>query len=346
MSIYRRKGSPNWWISISVAGRKTRRTTGTSDREQAQEFETRERDRLYRVHKLGDTGYVRWSEAAARWLAELPEGSRAKELSILNWFSEHLEHEPLRAIDKGVIQTLRELSLAEGRARQTVDRHMANLRAVLRKCATEWGYLDAAPHVPMYNLKNGDFRWLTHPEFDALCRELPPHLKLAARFAVLTGLRMRSMLRLTWDRIDLIHARFWIPGIQMKGKNAHGMPISRKVAKVLRQCKTASPTGAHVFQYEGAPYDDCNGTAFKKAVERAQVGPLRWHDLRHTFASWAVQSGVTLPELMQLGGWKSFSMVLKYAHLAPDHLAKAAELVAHSGHSRKRSSPRGTPKKP
>jgi site-specific recombinase XerD len=60
-------------------------------------------------------------------------------------------------------------------------------------------------------------------------------------------------------------------------------------------------------------------------VKAANLAPLRWHDLRHTFASWAVQNGVTLPELMQLGGWKSYSMVQKYAHLAPEHLAAAAE---------------------
>ena len=87
----------------------------------------------------------------------------------------------MRAITRETIQTLREISLAEGRSRSTVDRHMANLRAVLRKCATEWGYLKAASHVPMYNTKNGDFKWLTHAQFDALHAELPEHLKLAAR---------------------------------------------------------------------------------------------------------------------------------------------------------------------
>jgi Phage integrase family len=57
------------------------------------------------------------------------------------------------------------------------------------------------------------------------------------------------------------------------------------------------------------------------------VDPLRWHDLRHTWASWAVQSGVTLHELMLLGGWRSFPMVLRYAHFALDHLALAAAKV-------------------
>lgn len=342
MSIYRRKGTPNWWISISVAGRKTRRTTGTEDRWKALEFETSERERLWRVHKLGDTGYVRWAEAAARWLADVPETSRSKELSVLNWFKQHLEHEPLRAVDRAAIQVLRELCL-DGRAKSTVDRHMAILRAVLRKCV-EWGYLEAAPPVPMYNQRHGDFRWLTHEEFDLLHAELPPHLQFAALFAVLTGLRMRSMLRLTWSRVDLRAKRLWVPGMQMKGKLAHGMRISREVAKLLRKLKTANPTGDHVFQYLGEPIDDCNTKAFQDAVERSGVGPLRWHDLRHTFASWAVQGGVTLQELMQLGGWKTYSSVLRYAHLAPDHLARAAELVRHSGHSKSRSS-RGTNKK-
>jgi integrase len=56
---------------------------------------------------------------------------------------------------------------------------------------------------------------------------------------------------------------------------------------------------------------------FQERRERAGIGPLRWHDLRHTFASWALQNGVTLPELR----------VPNYAHLAPDHLANAAEKV-------------------
>ncbi|MGA2564624.1 MAG: tyrosine-type recombinase/integrase [Steroidobacteraceae bacterium] len=77
---------------------------------------------------------------------------------------------------------------------------------------------------------------------------------------------------------------------------------------------------------------DCNTNAFQKAVTRAKLAPLRWHDLRHTFASWAIQSGVAPHELMQLGGWASYSMVLRYAHLAPDHLAAAAEKVARTSH--------------
>ena len=68
----------------------------------------------------------------------------------------------------------------------------------------------------------------------------------------------------------------------------------------------------------GRAHQYCNTLAFQNAVKAAKVDPLRWHDLRHTWASWAMHSGVTLHELMLLGGWRSFPMVLRYAHFAPD----------------------------
>jgi integrase len=61
-----------------------------------------------------------------------------------------------------------------------------------------------------------------------------------------------------------------------------------------------------VFSWRRKPVDDCNGAAFKNAVDRAGLPLLRWHDLRHAFASWALQAAVTLPELKELGGWKSY----------------------------------------
>jgi integrase len=160
-----------------------------------------------------------------------------------------------------------------------------------------------------------------------LCKQLPDHLKFAAQFAVLTGLRMRSMLAMTWDRVDLKSARAWIPGEHMKAGRTHGLSLSPDAVKVLKDLRRAAPRGNAVFQYEGAQIANANTAAFKKAVERAGIGSLRWHDLRHTWASWAIQNGATLQQVMELGGWVSYTMVLRYAHLAPDHLAAAAALV-------------------
>lgn len=341
MPLYRPRGSKNWWVRISVAGHKTRRTTGTEDRQQAEEFEQRERERLWRLHKLGNRGSVRWADATKRWLEETTKRSRDMDEMILAWLEPHLKDEALEAIDRDALDELRKMMADEKMKPATVNRYMALVRAILRKAADEWRMLDHPPKVPMHRTVLKEPRWLTQEEFERLAKQLPPHLSLAARFAVLTGLRMRSMLALTWDRIDLRQKRLWVPGEQMKAGRSHGLPLSIAACKVLRQLKTLSPTGEHVFQYEGTPIADCNTAAFKKAVKRAKVDPLRWHDLRHTFASWAVQGGVTLQELMALGGWSSYAMVLRYAHLAPDHLAEAAEKVGRKrAQSRKVARPK------
>jgi integrase len=345
MPLYRRKAEGPWWIRISVAGHKIRKSSGTTDREAAKEFERVEFERAYRERKLGDRSAIPWREAAARWLLETRKRTKSKDEYMLAWFGGYLDNEPLSGIDRETIEDLREALLEEGSSESNVDRYMALLRAILRKARDEWRWLNNIPKVPMYGKDELEPRWLTRVEFERLKRELPPHQKLAAEFAVLTGLRMRAQLGLTWDRVDLRRRRAWVPSSSMKGKATFGFPLSAAAVKVLKRARAASPEGAHVFQYEGAPIDDCNTAAFEKAAARAGLEGINWHTFRHTFASWALQNGVTLHELMQLGGWKSYQMVLKYAHLAPDHLSKAAELVAQKGHTGRRGVPRGTSKK-
>lgn len=333
MPLYKRPGSPIWHVRI---GRKTRKSTGTEDRSEAEEFEENLRQRVWRLRKLGDRSAVSFREVSARWLSETTKKTKDRDEEFLEWFEEHIGDEPISAIDRDAIEELRKLALDEGWAKSSVDRRFCVLRAILRKCEREWRYLERAPVVPMYRPPVPEPRWLTHEQFERLCKLLPRHLELAARFAVLTGLRMRSMLRLTWDRIDLRTKRLWIPGDHMKAGRAHGIPLSKAAMRVLRQLKTLNPKGDHVFQWNNKPIDDCNTKAFQNAVIAAKVAPFRWHDIRHTFASWAVQRGVTLHELMQLGDWRSYDMVLRYAHLAPDHLATAAEKMSTRGAQRKK----------
>ncbi len=81
---------------------------------------------------------------------------------------------------------------------------------------------------------------------------------------------------------------------------------------------------ARIFTYKGVPIKKAGTTAWRKALVRAGIINFRWHDLRHTWASWHVQNGTPLHILKELGGWSSFDMVQRYAHLAPEHLAEYA----------------------
>jgi integrase len=358
MPLYRRPNSPHLWVRGSVAGEKYRLSSGTDDEVKAEEFEHALRERLWRQRKLGDRGAISVREAARKWLKLLTNKTAPQDRSNIEWFLsvQGLADASLSEVTLEVNEELQATLLATGKAKGTVDRYMACWRRLLRKC-TDWGYLVAPPKVPMFNEDVGEPRWLTPEEFARLRSQLPRHLDIAARFAVYTGLRMRAQLSLRWAHVDLKNKRAWIEARFMKAGKTHGFPLSAAAIEALkdarkfqadqevehhRRCerlglKFVAKIHAHVFTYRGKPIDDCNGRAYQEALQAAKIEGADWHTLRHTFASWAVQGGVTLHELMLLGPWESYDMVLRYAHLAPDRLGPAVTAVARMGHTARRA---------
>ena len=79
-----------------------------------------------------------------------------------------------------------------------------------------------------------------------------------------------------------------------------------------------------MFTYAGHPIKRPDILTWQRACQKTGITDFRWHDLRHTWASWHVQAGTSLQTLMELGGWSSYDMVLRYAHLAGEHLHSAA----------------------
>lgn len=82
-----------------------------------------------------------------------------------------------------------------------------------------------------------------------------------------------------------------------------------------------------MFAYRGKPLPQVNTKAWRAALKRTGIHGFRWHDLRHTWASWHVQAGTPLHAL-QVGDWESAEMVRRYAHLSADHLAGYVDRVS------------------
>jgi integrase len=105
--------------------------------------------------------------------------------------------------------------------------------------------------------------------------------------------------------------------------NTHPVPLNEEAIEIIRR-----QSGKHfefVFTYKGKPIKRCNTPAWRKALKRAGIEDFRWHDLRHTWASWHVQNGTSLYELQKPGRWPSLDMVNRYAHFNSDYLRKAAD---------------------
>lgn len=159
-----------------------------------------------------------------------------------------------------------------------------------------------------------------------------------AIFRLATGLRQSNVKNLKWDNVDLLKQHAWVHADEAKGAKAIAVPLNVDALDILQKQVGIHPR--FVFTYHGKPVTNVNTRAWRMALQRAGIKDFRWHDLRHTWASWHVQSGTSLQELQLLGGWSSFSMVLRYAHLSSDHLRSAANRIcvtkslhAHMCHS-------------
>jgi len=171
-------------------------------------------------------------------------------------------------------------------------------------------------------VKSTRIRWLTNDEARRLLNELPDHLNAMARFTLATGLRESNVTGLQWSQLDMQRRCAWIHADQAKAEKAIGVPLNDEALTIIRQQIGKHDT--HVFTYEGSPVTRANNHAWRKALTRAGISDFRWHDLRHTWASWHVQNGTPLHVLKELGGWADLTMVLRYAHLSSKHLEEYA----------------------
>ena len=121
---------------------------------------------------------------------------------------------------------------------------------------------------------------------------------------------------------DLERGHAWIDSSMSKNRRPISVPLNKDAIEVLLRQVGKHPE--RVFTYKGKPIANANTRAWREALMRAGIEDFRWHDLRHTWATWHRRAGTPTHELQRLGGWRTASMVERYAHLAPDHLAESA----------------------
>lgn len=321
------KRGKTWWIDFSAPnGERIRRSSKTGNRIQAQEYHDKLKTELWRQDKLREQPTRTWDEAALRWLKSLGNPGTEQNAAIrIEWLQSFLRGKLLREIDRSLLA-----EIAEERGKDvgpsTVNRYLEMIRTILRK-AHEWGWIETVPTIRRQKEPLKRIRWLTREEAIKLLAELPGHQADLARFALATGLRQRNILELEWNQVDMKRALCWIHPDQAKGGKAIGVPLNQEALSVLR--KQIGNHEQRVFTFEGKPVGQVNTKAWRNALKRAGIKDFRWHDLRHTWASWHVQAGTPLNVLQELGGWSDFKMVQRYAHLAPEHLARFVENSNH-----------------
>jgi integrase len=323
MALWKRAGI--YYVKLkNPDGTLLRRSTGTTDRKKAEEYHDKLKAELWDLARLKLKPKRTWDEAALRWLKEKAhKKSLRDDVTRIRWFTRHLRGMTLDQVSRALIDRLISRGLAR-RSDRTKDLYVALIRAIFRKAMREWEWIDAMPTFRTYS-RGGKVRvrWLTHAQAEAVLARLPEHQREVVRFALSTGLRQRNILDLTWDRVDVSRRIATVGEGDTKNGEAIGVPLNDIALGVLE--RQAGKHRTHVFTYRGKPLRTANTRSWRAALKACGIKDFRWHDLRHTWATWLRQCDVPTWVLQELGGWKSESMVRRYAHMSVKHLQPYAD---------------------
>ena len=321
--IYRRPDSGFWWINATLPnGKRVRQSAGTEIKEDAEAYLAKLKLDAYRETYFGIKPQRSWQEAVIRYL-ELKRGLKnfLGVQRICRHLDRYLGSLMLNHITGDVIWTVIQGELKKGNKPATVNRYLSAVRGILRMARDEWQWIDTFPKIKLLSGEVERDRWLTHVEADRLIRVCPPHLAALIRYALATGCRAAEITGLEWNRVDLNRKTAWLN--QTKNGTPRGVPLNEDAIEVLRE-----QIGKHqqfCFVYRGNRIKwELTNSAWHTAIAAAGITDFRFHDLRHTWASWHRQAGTSCDELKELGGWKSREMVDRYAKYATTHLADAA----------------------
>lgn len=324
MSLYKRGST--WWIDFTTpSGERIRRSAETSSKAEAQELYDTLRMQSWRVVKLGDKPKRTWDDAAYKWLMETQyKKTHHQDMATISWLQQYFRGKYLDSLTRDVIAKVGELKLKKT-SPATANRLLALIRAILRKAALDWEWIDKPPVIKLYREAKRRVRYLTPEQANTLLHELPEHLADIVRFSLATGLRRANVTKMEWSQVDITRRVAWIHGDQAKGGKPIHVTLNATAINVLTKQIGKHP--ARVFSYKGKPITQVNTKAWYKALKRAGIENFRWHDLRHTWASWLTQQGVPLNVIQEMGAWESSEMVRRYAHLAPEQFAQHAQVL-------------------
>jgi integrase len=190
-------------------------------------------------------------------------------------------------------------------------------------------WIVAVPPIDKPRLQEKDYRWLQTNEeikkvLTAALDEEPGVMVLYAT-AIYTGMRAGELLGLRWEDVNLsrrlitVKRSYDLP--HTKNRGLRHVPVLTPLLRLLKQWRLQRP-GPLLFPTQvgtpKGPSDRWLQEVFKGCLDRAEVDRVRFHDLRHTFASHWVMAGGDIFRLQKILGHRDIRMTLRYAHLAPD----------------------------
>lgn len=309
MPVYKRKGSPYYWFSITIDGvrfRRSTRCTGKREAELAEAHALHEastRRKRSEPWRLRDCLGAYWQEHARH--TRSADGIFVK----LDALSRILGKDTLiEDISNSDLMDYRAVRVTEGLAPHGVNRDFSYLKAALRHANTMHG--KDIPAIAWSKIRISEphhrIRFLSREEYHRLLDASDETGKLIVKFAVATGLRKANILELDWKQVDLDSG---IITVMLKGNKRHTVRMPPPIRAAL---STLDHRSGKVFDTTGFR------KRFEKAVKAAGLTDFRFHDLRHTCATWMRMAGTDIADICEALGHSSVAVTMRYAHIEPE----------------------------
>ncbi len=329
------KGDVSYRVQIRLSGYP--QATKTFDRltdakAWAAQTETAMRERKHFPNREAERHTL--NDLADRYIKKVERdnpGAAPKQAQIMRWWQKQLGDYALANITTAMITEKRDSLLDEGYSAATTNRYLAALRKAMNDEVSKQDWMRDNPvsRVEKQQEPRGRVRFLSKddelPRLLAACRKSAlPELYMIVRLAITSGMRKGEILGLRWADVDLARGQATIQDTKNDERRAVTL-VPEVVALLKEHSKVRRLNTDLVFVRQGKDKAVVIDTRFREAVAKAKIKDFHFHDLRHTCASFLAMSGATIPELADVLGHKTLSMVQRYAHLSQAHTSSVVE---------------------
>lgn len=301
----------------------------SADRQTALDYKAEFESKLRR-NELGlqDTKKT-WPSFVEEYLAYSKANKRPRTLDLdrqaLNSFTNFTKPATMRNVTPVCIEKWKQERL-KNVSPSRVNIEFSQIKASLTK-AVEWEYLDKNPAANINRIKVAQKtpRFLSKEEIKKLLDAVNGQMNLIIQTFILTGFRLSELTNLRWENINWKRKTLTVQAVddfQPKDHQIRTIPLHDELFKILYPVKKEN---GYVFinilgnKVSGRKLE----AKFQQSIKKAGIDYCRIHDLRHTFASHLVMTGVDLLNVKELLGHSSYSTTLIYAHLTKHHLENA-----------------------
>lgn len=216
----------------------------------------------------------------------------------------------------------------------TLNRYLASLSVVFSYAYKnlEWIEINPIEKIRKYTEPKGRVRYLTDDERERLIAEVRkspnPLLYPVVMLAITTGARSSEILNLRWEDINLEEQRAILQ--ETKNGERRTLSIVEPALSALRKLKAKNRGGQYVFYARRETGEEHSADITKswyKALDDSGIKDFRFHDLRHTCASYLAMHGASLAEIAEILGHKTLQMTKRYSHLSDRHKQSVVERV-------------------